>query len=322
MSEEKNIPQEEIPQEQPVNKEPANETISSAEPITESETQPSTLNIQPSTEEDMEVHHHSHESHGNPPAGRAGKNWKSYFWEFLMLFLAVFCGFLAEYLLEHKIEKDRGKELAKSLYEDLKNDSVVVTLKVQNRIKQENALLYLGDYFKDSSLTQVSKTFTLNFYYGLLFRSPAIFEPRTVVLEQLKNSGSLRYFKNVDLQRLISDLSVAIQNVNDRQALENSLRIEYLNPLIIQHHDYNFEMILRKRKQTDIFSVIKDYENSNEIIPFYFKAIEKFDKIRAINIMSFYSLSGMESTRTVHLKRYMDLNAELLKLLRNKYHLE
>ncbi|MDZ4794850.1 MAG: hypothetical protein SGI83_11275 [Bacteroidota bacterium] len=314
MSEEEKIPQVEIPQKQPVNNEPTDEPISSAEPIAEVE-QPLTLNPQPSTVQEMEVHHLTHAAHGK-------KKWKSYFWEFLMLFLAVFCGFLAEYQLEHKIEKDRGKELAKSLYEDLKNDSVVVTLKVQNRIKQENALLYLGDYFKDSSLTQVSKTFTLNFYYGLLFRSPAIFEPRTVVLEQLKNSGSLRYFKNVDLQRLISDLSVAIQNVNDRQALENSLRIEYLNPLIIQHHDYNFEMILRKRKQTDIFSVIKDYENSNEIIPFYFKAIEKFDKIRAINIMSFYSLSGMESTRTVHLKRYMDLNAELLKLLRNKYHLE
>ncbi|MEJ7674922.1 MAG: hypothetical protein WKF59_20040 [Chitinophagaceae bacterium] len=36
------------------------------------------------------------------------KTWKSYFWEFLMLFLAVFCGFLAEYQLEHKIEKDRN----------------------------------------------------------------------------------------------------------------------------------------------------------------------------------------------------------------------
>jgi hypothetical protein len=40
-------------------------------------------------ESNMEVHHHAHHDHGK-------KNWKSYFWEFLMLFLAVFCGFLAE----------------------------------------------------------------------------------------------------------------------------------------------------------------------------------------------------------------------------------
>ena len=36
--------------------------------------------------ENMEVHHHAHHE--------GKKNWKSYFWEFLMLFLAVFCGFL------------------------------------------------------------------------------------------------------------------------------------------------------------------------------------------------------------------------------------
>jgi hypothetical protein len=54
--------------------------------------QPITPNSQPITEQDMEVHHHAHD----PAAPHHKKNWKSYFWEFLMLFLAVFCGFLAE----------------------------------------------------------------------------------------------------------------------------------------------------------------------------------------------------------------------------------
>jgi hypothetical protein len=45
----------------------------------------------PSTEQNMEVHHHAH----NPAEPHHKKNWKAYFWEFLMLFLAVFCGFLA-----------------------------------------------------------------------------------------------------------------------------------------------------------------------------------------------------------------------------------
>ena len=49
--------------------------------------------------ENMEVHHHAH----NPVEPYHKKNWKSYFWEFFMLFLAVFCGFLAEYKIEHKI---------------------------------------------------------------------------------------------------------------------------------------------------------------------------------------------------------------------------
>jgi len=122
----------------------ANEPISSAAESIPQVEQPSTLNPvrtparqdhtsgdvhpggpQPSTLQEMEVHHHSHESHGNPPAGRAGKNWKSYFWEFLMLFLAVFCGFLAEYQLEHKIEGDREKVYMQNMLEDLERDTAI-----------------------------------------------------------------------------------------------------------------------------------------------------------------------------------------------------
>jgi len=261
----------------------------------------------------MEVHAHTHTER---------KKFTHYLWEFLMLFLAVFCGFLAEYQLEHMIEKDRANELAKSFYDELKGDSANVVIKVQNRIKQENAFVYLMKYFKDSSLTNVSKAFTINFLYGVLFRSPAIFEPRTVVLDQLKNSGSLRYFKNEELQKLIGDLSVAIHNVNDRQALETSVRMTYLNPFIIEHYDYDFEAQLRQTGKTDIFSATIIYENNSDVIPFHFKGIEKFDKERAINIMGFYGMNGMESTRTIHLKRYMDLNAALLKLLRKEYHLK
>ena len=109
MSEENKIPSQEIPQNQPVNKEPIDENISSPESIIEAE-QPQTINYKPETE-DMEVHHHTHATHGK-------KNWKSYFWEFLMLFLAVFCGFLAEYQLEHVIEHQREKP-GKSLLANL-----------------------------------------------------------------------------------------------------------------------------------------------------------------------------------------------------------
>src|SRR5947208_3364461 len=79
-----------------------------------------TENTKPKTEqtEQMEVHHHAH-AHGK-------KNWKDYFWEFLMLFLDVFCGFLAEYYLEHRIEKERGNQFIESFYEDLKTDTAKI----------------------------------------------------------------------------------------------------------------------------------------------------------------------------------------------------
>ena len=85
--------------------------------------QPETPDTQPETINDMEVHHHTHASHGK-------KDWKNYFWEFLMLFLAVFCGFLAEYQLEHKIEKDREKQFLSSLLIDLQDDVTSVDLMI------------------------------------------------------------------------------------------------------------------------------------------------------------------------------------------------
>ena len=261
----------------------------------------------------MEVHAHSH---------TARKKWTHYFWEFLMLFLAVFCGFLAEYQLEHKIERDRAKELAKNLYDELKNDSANVVLKSENRVKQENALKYLIKYFKDSSLTNVSKPFVLSFLYGINFRSPTLFEPRTIVLEQLKNSGALRYFKNNELQKLIGDLSVAINNINDRRELESSIRLDYINPLMIRHFDFDFQSQLTQDGSISIFDAANEYEKNMEIIPFQLKSLDKLDKQYAINILNNYCFNALNSTRTLHFKKYIEVNAEVLKLLRKEYRLK
>ncbi len=88
----------------------------------------------------MEVHHHAH----NPAEPHHKKNWKSYFWEFLMLFLAVFCGFLAEYQLEHTIEHQREKEYAIALYDELITDRKTLSLKAKPilAIGSENPRMY------------------------------------------------------------------------------------------------------------------------------------------------------------------------------------
>ena len=120
-------------QEQPLNPSSTDKTIVLATEKSES--------INPTSEiKDMEVHHHSHESHGK-------KHWKLYLWEFLMLFLAVFCGFLAEYQLEHKIEKDREKIYINSLIKDFEYDTLQFSLTI-NQIKKkipfyDSVLLFL-----------------------------------------------------------------------------------------------------------------------------------------------------------------------------------
>ena len=238
-----------------------------------------------------------------------------------MLFLAVFCGFLAEYQLEHKIERDRARELAKSFYQELSKDSVAVAQKVRNRLKQEAALRYLIGYFRDSSLTQTSKDFAIQFLYGVNFRSPALFEPRTIMLEQLRNSGSLRYFKNDELQNLTGELTVAIKNVYDRQALESEQRLRYINPMLLDHYDWTFDTELKKRGK-NVFDAVEQYEKSEEIIPFHLNSPDQFNRKQAVNILSFYHASVVSSTRQNQLQQYIDINAALLKVLREVYHLK
>ncbi len=90
----------------------------------------------------MEVHHHSHSS-------LEKKNWKSYVWEFLMLFLAVFCGFLAEYYLEHRIEKEKGKQYVQSMIEDMKSDSAKIDKALSGIEKQKSGLDSLSLLFSE-----------------------------------------------------------------------------------------------------------------------------------------------------------------------------
>ena len=238
-----------------------------------------------------------------------------------MLFLAVFCGFLAEYQLEHVIEKDRAKELSKSFYQELKNDSVTAAVKVQNRLKQEAALKYLISYFRDSSFTNVSKTFALNFEYGISFRSPTQFEPRTIMLEQLRNSGSLRYFKNEEFQNLTGDLIVAIKSIYDRQELESQNRLQYINPIIIQCYDFDFDNEMKKGNK-NVFEGVSDYAKNTEIVPFRLKEPGKIDRKNIVNVLSFYNGNIVSSTRQVHIAKYIEVNAKLLQVLRNEYDLK
>ena len=150
----------------------------------------------PSDIKDMEVHHHAHHEHGK-------KNWKSYFWEFLMLFLAVFCGFLAEYQLEHKIERERAKKYMYDMVENLKYD----TIRYNRNLVNNEILGKQLDTFRAEISQAVKGQIDGNRLYELWIQTANI---NTVVynrtaLTQLKNSGSFRLIKNDNLSSSISD---------------------------------------------------------------------------------------------------------------------
>ncbi len=289
MSEEKNIPPEEIP-EQPVNK-PADETASSAEPVTENE-QLSTINPQLSTEENMEVHHHSHSGHGK-------KNWKNYFWEFLMLFLAVFCGFLAEYQLEHKIERERGRQYIHSYMEDLKNDIMQTDISIDELSKKQIELNNLSDCFSILKQDMHSTTCLNRIIVNSTGFKDFIYTDKTI--QQLKNAGGLRLIENKEIADSISAYDATVREMHIHQdVLENIQQITKTahNNMIDFVHLYK---IYDNQPVEGLFLLSDDSEKLN----YYFNAINDFRKgllgqlnwmkkikIQATGLLSFLQSKG------------------------------
>jgi hypothetical protein len=246
------------------------------------------------------------------------RNFNKYLFEFILLFFAVFLGFFADSLREENAEKQLAYELAKSFYEELKNDSVTAMSKVDGRIKKEKAIEYMIAFLKDSSLQISSKQLAIQFLWATTVRTPVIFTPRTVIFEQLKSSGSLRYFKNQRLQQLVGDLSVAIEYIHERQNLEAAVYKEYIEPIMINHMDFEFQNKLFN-SSAGIFDRLASYENSDEYIPFHLSQQERINREAYINALSYYHTNNIKSTRLIPFSEYVKVNAALLKELRHEF---
>jgi hypothetical protein len=211
---------------------PKDENISSRNSVTNTK--------QLSTKSDMEVHAHAHSAYGK-------KTWKEYFWEFLMLFLAVFCGFLAEYQLEHKIEKERANEYAISLKRDLINDTTHFNESITSLalcIHKIDTLLTILSDPKEARENQQG-IYRLSVY---AFVFPAS-EANESTLQQLLNSGALRYFKNNELVDNIKKYNEFVLSLNHLYNANTGLITEFrkaqikfieINPILnfIDHNDF------------------------------------------------------------------------------------
>ena len=148
----------------------------------------------------MEVHTHAHSA--DPGSYRGRKKWTHYFWEFLMLFLAVFCGFMAENKREKIVEQHRAKDYANSLYDDI----VLDRDELFRGINQTRFMIGAID-----SLVALSERININgsvpglfYYYGRFATSTFRIDWSKSTIDQLIQSGNLRYFRNKDLVNSIN----------------------------------------------------------------------------------------------------------------------
>ena len=260
----------------------------------------------------MEVHHHPHVEK---------KNFKEYFLEGIMIFLAVTLGFIAENLRENISENKVATDMAENLYQEVYADSVAVQQKIMFRQQKENQLIYFINYVKDSNLNNLSPKFLPSFFWSFLANSASFFQPKDGTINLLVNSGTLRYFKNKNLQSRIAALTVAIADVRKRNDVEINFTEFQARNFTLRHFDYQW---LEKVSNEGALSTLQLIKMFNDRIPAVSSAIKNesdFNRNEAENLASYFLLL-VRSTVSAQYADYLKANHEMLQTLRSAYNLK
>ncbi|HEY5327434.1 MAG TPA: hypothetical protein VIJ27_10580 [Mucilaginibacter sp.] len=262
----------------------------------------------------MEVHHH-------PDLHHQPKPWKEYFLEFLMIFLAVTMGFFAETIREDISENGKATELAKSLYQEVYADSVNMQYRLSLRIEKEHQMNYFRKFMKDSSLMHLSDKFYPSFFWTFAVSSVIQFTPNNGILDQLRNSGSLRYFKSTELQNSISRINVVILNLRDRNSQEDAFVENFSRPFMQRYYDFDWEDELTQYgKISGIQAILQDPVFHTARMP-QIRNINNFDREDAEALATHYMLLA-RMTKLLFYDPYIQANHQLLQILREQYNLK
>jgi len=249
---------------------------------------------------------------------RLGKSWKGYLFEFILLTLAVFLGFLTENYREEIGEQEQAEELAHNFYDELVADSTDILWYIDARNQKDVALTALKNYVLDSSLSKVSRAFVRNYYVGLFLNSR--FEPTDVILEQLKNSGSLRYFKSKELQRLTGRLSESISRMRQNDDYDADFVQDQILPLHVEYGDQKFYDKITHNGASTFGYLIDILLKDSVKIDYQINNLAGFNRVRFNNILGLYRLRLKTST-SHHYQSYQEINKELLAVLRKEYNI-
>jgi len=249
---------------------------------------------------------------------RRHRAWRAYLFEFVLLFLAVFLGFVAENYRESISERELTKEMAQNFYDELRTDSIAFQSERAFRYAKCNALLELKAYIRDSTLDHVSKGYVRNFYLGTI--SIARFEPTKVILEQLQNSGTLRNFRNKDIQILIGRLSATITTMNNVHEYETQFEQMHLTPYVMRHNDDSFYSRITGNGKVTLGGFIHALNTDTVKLDYKVHNLNNYDRLATVNMLGIYHLQLKGATDVVY-SQYNDVNHRLLNMLRTEYHL-
>ena len=242
----------------------------------------------------MEVHHHSH---------TARKKWTHYFWEFLMLFLAVTLGFLVENQREHYIEYQRAKEYARSMYDDLKKDTLF-----QLRLT-EDIQAHLNSFDTVNTLFGQTPSVSNQRLIAAVLPQRTTYTVRLIstTFNQMKSSGTLRYFTKTELSKSIAsyyDFYHAF--INKSLDYIDDFFTNNIQQFMLDHFDYN---------ESDYFTDTLKVKN-----PVYLDHSPKTDLLLRNRMILFCSLMKFTINDPVRFTRQKAI--DLMHQLKREYHMK
>lgn len=153
----------------------------------------------------METHHHSHIHHD--------KKWKDYLLEFIMIFLAVTLGFFAESYREYSVEKARAKEYAGSLIHDLEKDTAMVRIDMLEMEIITAKIDSFAGFMQGRKMKDISNKALFAYTHFNCDYKPYTWNRAT--LDEIKSSGSLRYFNNDSVVMKISAYDALTRHLDE-----------------------------------------------------------------------------------------------------------
>ena len=261
----------------------------------------------------MEVHAHAHTER---------KKWTHYFWEFLMLFFAVTLGFFVENQREHYIEHKRAKDFASLLVDDLKFD--IAELNRADRIL--NKIILAGDSLASllnaPDIKQVpgGKLYYYEYWSGWRWKIVS----RDATLQQLKNSGSLRYMKNTVIRRIL-DYEEALKIIYLLQDKFESEKIQNWN-LVQKVFDNDYFAMLDKIKTASKDSSLKSFDTKDQELEIFLTkniSLSTYDKNILFELKNWARNSSWSYRIQIGNLRSTVTKASLaIEALKKEYHIE
>ncbi len=152
------------------------------------------------------------------------KKLKEYVFQGIMIFLAVMLGFISDNIRENISEYNQAKEFAASMILDLKADTTELRDYIKYMTYAANNIDTLMNILSKKDPKDV--TSGKLYWYGLWGGAQFPFIPNDATFQQMKSSGSLRYFTNSSLSKEVAKYDQLCRTTMIYEEIDKNVYIE------------------------------------------------------------------------------------------------